>query len=1439
MLPRTLHSLHPSLAPMAAAGSGVLDPQASFAASAFPYPTAQQYAASEDAYRDALLAHHYQFQEEEHAAAGDAAAHGPSPPPVRQPPTMLAAMQRTDLSPEVRQRLLRQLAPAGGMLEKKYKVVFSSDARRHPLSTTTGDFTVDVTSAIVPTKVHGFELIGYSFPQREWTLEPGETAIPARHGWCAAPGARCFAALSRSIGATPAPLSGAASRTPGVVSARSPLHSLPEFRYDGPPVAIVAELPLPVNAVVAAEVLPADASLPRRLVLVLARRVGAVPAVAAALAPFTLENLPGYPLPAYAVPPEHVLDEICEAYVARSAPPPPESPLAIDEPAAPPADLLPAHTLTLTDPALLAWFAADGPLALPAPAILRAAPPASAAQLAALLSAQMRHLLEHRAFYEQNVASAPRVPLSELHLSWEPARGGTDQRTSTLTSRFRMRARWLFRKDVLGFDVLGWAAESLRAGASADAIDAQLNPFVAVLGDRLLELAGLPAALPEELDARDSLGAAWSARRVPRIDAQLTPDAAPVPDNAPIEFFFQALNATAASLRFAGQAAAPTDAAFQIPVRDADGTLHLVAVPAGEYRPWGLAAALTRALRAAPALASLRLVVSPVFAPGSVVNNSILGFRFESAAAVPQVFGLAFDLPADTHPLVLHPARLGYRALALSGQSLYDPRLFNPGAAAITFPATELGLGVPSPLPAVPYFLPAYANRRLHVHLTGYEPVQAALGESGAAPAELTLALAQPALFHHLQPLALQTALAPSALRLDGVVGVAENAAPGPLPWLPIGSLRPFVPAELGTGPGRADAALEPDDIALLLALFHAPTNTLEGRTLAQTWVDLFGRAGVDYGGGVAPAADGDLRAFVAAGPAGPATLPSLAQLDAMLRRVTAWQDVRATSAALAEVFLRALAAQNTPYPPPALAGNNGAASTGIFASCLAAHLSLDEPQLQLFLDDPWADLYATLLRRALADDVVAETVVLASPPAALLPGITYVFPGAVNVTAVSAGVDASFVTADDTRLTIRAGAATGAGPHTVTLAVPSAAWSATIPLVHFHIVSASIAPAAPPSLVHGLRASLSYDATQITPDAAASTGALDIAVDAARQLVYFTPDPNAAASVIAFLDVATSTVPSTATLPLADSALTRTAKLALVVRAGRVGARAAALRDLRGTERYPFDAAAALRDLGAAALSDAAITPLDLFQAADPGVVLPGELRTLLLPGDFAFAPELQPIWGGLDTRAVMQQILAVAGSFAVARVNVHPYSLDFVSQTEDRIRPERMGFLEGEYVQGNPTGIVSAVDIDRSGPPYLLLSIQINGTPSPDRNGVSLSTAPAPMASLHNSSENGALTSICNSLDPARDKQIIRATAYVQLGSDGNTLRLLDRQDDRSPILYPTGMQVNWVRFVVQRPDGTPYNFHGQRTMVALRFLCQPDNPNFVAAAAPPSKE
>jgi len=44
--------------------------------------------------------------------------------------------------------------------------------------------------------------------------------------------------------------------------------------------------------------------------------------------------------------------------------------------------------------------------------------------------------------------------------------------------------------------------------------------------------------------------------------------------------------------------------------------------------------------------------------------------------------------------------------------------------------------------------------------------------------------------------------------------------------------------------------------------------------------------------------------------------------------------------------------------------------------------------------------------------------------------------------------------------------------------------------------------------------------------------------------------------------------------------------------------------------------------------------------------------------------------------------------------------------------------------------------------------------------------------------------------------------------------------------------------VRFLVTRPDGTPYNFHGRRTMVGLRFMSHPDNPDFVGAAANTNK-
>jgi hypothetical protein len=1427
--PRTMHSAHPGLASMAAAGLSHFPEHPEEVTHRVPYPTPQQFAASERAYRQALQ--------------------DGTPGAVRQPPSMLAAMQRPDLTPEARQKLLRQMAPGGGgALEKKYKVVFSSDARRDPLRTSTHDFTVDVTPGVVPCKVHGFEVIGYSFPQSEWTIEPNETAIPARHGWCPAPGARCFSVVCSTFSA--GQLTAASGSPAGEVVGVSLLHSVPEFRFDGEsPVALVAELPLPSNPIVRVEVLPADGlnQLPRRLRLTFARRVGSVSAALCSVAAFTLEGLAGLPIPYYTITTDGVLDEVVTELVANAEPPAPEPPVELRPSAS--GATSPMHTLTLTDSVLLSYFPSDGliaeldgteepPLSL---GLLRVRPPSTAAELGLFVSRQFKHLITHRKFLESQTLSAPRCPVRQVSLAWVAPTGmAREQRsadangTTSLTSAFRLSVNW--ELSGLNFDVHRWIQESLRAGMPRGAIDAQVCPLLRTSGDRMPEMFGLPTTQPEELVHLDTLSATFSARRVPLISAQLTPDTAPVPDNAPIEFFFQALNATAATVRFQG--AGGTGSTFQLPIRDADGTLHLVAVPAGEYRPWGLAAAMTRALRGTPALASLRLVAVPVFIGPD--ENSVLGFRFESLSPVPQVFGLAFDLPTDTNPSVIHATRLGFRTLAYVGQTVYDPRWFSPGSSVITFAATELGLGVPSPLPSVPYFLPSYSNRRLQVHVVGHEPVQASplgsfntedpsLATSAASVPALRAALATPALFYNTQPLGLQTSVDPGALLIDGTLGVNEAAAPSGMSWTMFGSMMPYVPAEQGLGPGRAAGILSAVNVAAVLSLFHAPTITLQARTLAQTWVALFGQAGVTYGPGVSVAQDGDLRSLANA--LQPTTrLPTLAQLDDLLRRVAAWQDVRATSAALTEVLLKTLAAQNVPFGSLALPGNNGGVSAGTFASALAAHLSLSgSSSLDLFITDPWGDLYATLLRKSVADSTLRQPVVLASPPAFLIPGVTYSFPASVSVTTASAGVQQSFAVAAGSRLTLLPGIAAGAGPHTITVAVPSLSWSNVFTIAHFHEGGTGITPAAPPALVRGQRAAMSYNPAAVNPDVPNCQGVSDVVVDSARAVVYFTVNANAADARIAYTLVANPSVMVLSVLPTADSALTRLAKLFLVVRAGRVTVRAAALRDVRGTERHPFDAAAALRDLGVAPSQE--ITPLELFEAGDPGVAAPGELSFFPLVAELPFADELAPVFGGLDTRPVMAQVLLAAGTFAVTRTNVHPYSLDFTSRTASRIRPERLGLLEDEYMWGG-SAMGSVTDIDRSGPPYLLLSIQINGSPTEPEAARGSTLQAAPSGSLHNFSENSSLTSIGNSLDPARDRQIIRATAYVQLGSDGNTLRLLDRQDDRSPVFYPTGMHINWVRFVVLRPDGTPYNFHGRKTMVALRFLGQPDNPNFIAA-------
>lgn len=151
---------------MAAAASGVFDP------SHAPYPTPEQANQVESVFARP------ETKEDQKSER------------TRQPPTVLAALQRADITPESRTQLLQSLQPAS--LEKKYRFLINSDAREHPDITSTNDFTVRIQPDIMPQKVNGFELIAYSLPANEFVIEPDETGLPFRYGWFGTHDARTF-----------------------------------------------------------------------------------------------------------------------------------------------------------------------------------------------------------------------------------------------------------------------------------------------------------------------------------------------------------------------------------------------------------------------------------------------------------------------------------------------------------------------------------------------------------------------------------------------------------------------------------------------------------------------------------------------------------------------------------------------------------------------------------------------------------------------------------------------------------------------------------------------------------------------------------------------------------------------------------------------------------------------------------------------------------------------------------------------------------------------------------------------------------------------------------------------------------------------------------------------------------------------------------------------
>jgi len=1435
------------------------------AAASIPYPTRKQHQDAERGYAKAVAEWAQQQPQPQQ--------HGPHPPhPVRQPPTMLAAMQRPDLTQQARAAMLRGMAPKAP-LEKRHKVIFSSDARRDPLNTPTHDFTVDVTPGVLGTRAHGFELIGYSLPAAEWTLPAAETALPWRHGWCASPGARSFWLALRGLG-DGAAASGAMAAAGFASLSKS--SAAPLF-VAGDPVVLTAEQPLAANPIVDVRPDPEYGGCVR---LTLARRAGSVMAALAGHAPgavvLELPDLPPVPLRR-----EDVVEVVQPDYVDGSAPPPAEALLGEAweglGAAAAAATFLPARdprVIIVQASALAGPFASPDSLAarwlLPGSALgalgrLVVRPPESAAALAGRLSAQLAALAEHRAFLEAQAPTERRCPLTAARVRWveDPfPLGPRPSPTPPSVHRFLLELEWQFgaRAD----DVRRRVAA--RHPSHADLVDPDLCPLAAVGADPAVAARwGLPvAASLAQLDPlmhraepdRLALLAAhpprfahpYGAPRLPALADGSAPDGAA---------YYRALQTPSAAPLFlpSGGPSAPQPAVWEIPFRVGAGggvgaPLVRLAVPSGEYRPAQLAALITQLARGLPALAPLRLRCEVVFMDPAAAGDlygphrdgggdlygphqdggagpeaPVRGFRLLSE--VGQAFGLAWELD---DPQLVEPARLGFRKLAEAGRSRYEPYEDAAALPSAAFPLADLGTGVPAPPPTLPTVLPLAHSRRVQVVQLAKPTervLQAADGaaDAGSLPPPLAWALStqRAALYHHLQPLRLTARVpaqallfgpgaAPGSPEADALAALSGNGTLSAAELLALPEPDPAFPLQLPAAPGAFyDAAT----IRALFALLHDPMAGAAG-SLFDVLARLLGALGRAYGttSPLAPPgtmdADGPYRTVLAA--VSPGSLPAV---DALLDQVADGRQLREAVNALATLLLRLIQGpvlRGVPIhmqPPPL--GNLAAVNGGVAATGLAFVLALYRsamaqggtataaaplrPPRDVLLD--LADLHARL----------APPVVQPAPASALRPGRPYLAPARPQAAGTLAPDRVLILRAADGQwLFAVAPGLTGADDRVSYGPAPGDEW--TVEPMLEPGTSVTLAADAGATVVVTHAAGLVPDAVQ------------DPALVAWEQLpdgpglrVQLPHNLSAGAVTLSWNAGAVIT-----TLQLADAPLTTLAKMLLIAGAYAASADALALEEPEGAAAQPYGGGAGIISPARCRVAHAVFLRGALADA--PAALIGPELIALALRT--APVPQFDPSSG--DPLPPLTPLLALA------RLNEHPFSADWVSALEGRVRSGRLGFGEGEYTAGgNPTfisfmgAIGSPYEVDRSPPPYILIDIEINRPAVAQR-------ADTPSSAM------GELFSLSASARPDRDRQLVRSVAYAELGSDGSTVRLLDRQDDRSPVLFPTAASVGSVRFRFLKPDGAPYDFAGQKVMIALRFITQAETPNAFKAGEEP---
>ena len=1511
-----------------------------------PYPTLAQHEKTEQRYEKAVGEYETALAEYRTSMSSRPVhLREPEPmPPVRQPPTMLAAMQRPDLTGDARKGVLRKLAPRISTMDKKYKFILNSDARRNPLHSTSADYTVDVGTDIFPTKVNGFEIIGYSFPQTEWTIEPYENSMPFRYGWCPCPGRRLYGLHTKTFDFR-IPMAEPPDR---YLAPRQPF----PFAFTGQAHIISCELPLVRNPIVRIQVVPATMTLPKRVRLTFARRVGSeIGVLAAAVGGGNISSNSSTstnPSSSTAPLPILVLDDVGIQhstgqypgrfvlrkdgfvqppqlhYIERSTQEgnlPAELPLSLRElydPSVHGQGTDPHYTLSITDPEFTRHFV-DGTEARTTAATnynslgsLYCRPAARASEFAFRLSLMLVRLLERRQAWEESTGSQIHVPLRRAVVEWD----------QNVNKRFVLRAGWSFAKlERVGYASMGDIGKrAVETGMDSDTVHRLVMPISALSSDRLGVHFGLPMELGAMAVPDSFFSTSIQASSSPRIRAETTVDVEPMADPSALEGYFKSLNTAATSLRFQPAELAPLTSPlfFTVPIA-LDGTVHLVSLTSGEYRPWQLSHALTEAIQSNPNLRPLRIVVTPIFLQHT--GNSLAGFRFESLS------GMTFDLALeDGNPNIVSPTKLGYRRLRYGGQSIYDPVLLgvmdDPYAGLsvpITFPSADLGQGdeIFSPMPTTPFLLPVFNNKRLqishnalpsdHINLSRVNGTEL----SHSASASLTLPLERTMLFHHHQPVRLQLTVRADLLILDATAGTGEAAEPSPPFTLSTDttsgmyysstttSTTSLLPAPTFEQLEAAYTSFTFSDILTTIALINDPLNGAAGFML-DSMVRLIGRVGVSYSGFVPSGImtqDGPYRIIhssISPEHLNALGIPSGTQIDALLTSLCANIQTRNVFSALASTIVRIIKSSalsgvpihllSSSHPLYSLTTTNGSIALGTLAVVIASFAVLSRAtstssSLSTAFSRPFL---LELVNVALWKSVSSSPLITSDPasvPSLIRQGVTYLVesPSALSFTG-SASVRTDRIVSWQVgeglwafSLLPEVCISVGAGPYTIDI---NPLGYANVPIQNLEEPGTSETYA---NILSGRTYTLNYAAglTPFSPPISPQQ-VINVVVNTADRSITFTARHNVVggAVTVSFNNNAVIT-----TLNLTDSTEALLAKMILVANNYSVSVPGFAEIDLRGTNANPFPS------------GDVRFYMTELLGAQDPGLLSNRFLQfkpttsATFAPPPASLLPTLSPTQLAVDIRAVFREMIGVVAltsllsgepedsipaTAVVSRINEHPFSVDFSTQTSQRIRPDRLGMVDGyEYtadMRRVPIGgdllalhlasIGSAVDLDRSGPPYLLLNIEINGDPTPYStslrpDGIQISS---PASSAFTSSSTSftpplydGVTRLQNhsnrgeviSLGSQQNRTIIRSTAYVELGSDQTTLRLLDRQDDRAPVLFPTSIVVNWVRILVTRPDGTPYNFHGRRTMVGLRFMSHPDNPDFVAAIAKKEEE